>query len=220
MTKSPSEQPKMTNRRTGTAWHRSCPPFCISRSLRGGRAALSRAALATLEPAAAEGQPDKNLLIFCMAGMSYKIWFLSGWPPPVSGACLRFCRARPRRARARTAPPAPRPLGGWRAGARSRPALGARRGYSAACGRRVRARALRLRRAALARRRSLRSRRLFRGKYSAPIRKVVQSLTYHVRAISGILKTRPKGKDTCKVRHIPCRKNRREPPCRAALSLS
>lgn len=109
-------------------------------------------------------------------------------------------------------PARPSPLrGGWRAGARSRPALGTRRGCSAACGRRVRARAQRRkRRAALARRRSLRSRRLFRGKYAAPIRKVVQSLTYHVQAVSGILKTRPKGKDTRKEFAISLRKKTKE----------
>ena len=156
--------------------------------------------------------------------MSYKIWVLYGWFCPRCPCVWLwpsvFGSARPRRARARTAPPAPRPPGGWRAGARSRPALGDRWEYSAACGRRVRARALRLRRAALAQGRSLRSRRLFRRKDIAPIRKVVQSLTYHVQAISGILKSWPTGKDACKVRHIPCRKNGREPPERAALSLS
>lgn len=202
-----------------------CSPLGLRGRCVGGARRSAAPPCPPLRPRRAAIQSYKTLLIFCMASMSYKIWVLYGWfcprCPCRCPCCCWVCRARPRRARVRPAPPAPRPPGGWRAGARSRPALGTRRGCSAACGRRVRARAQRRkRRAALARRRSLRSRRLFRGKYAAPIRKVVQSLTYHVQAISGILKTRPKGKDTCKVRHIPCKKNGREPPNRAALSLS
>lgn len=64
-----------------------------------------------------------------MASMSYKIHVLYGWPPALPRAVLLGlpCACAPR---ARSPCPArPSPLrGGWRARARSRPALGARRG--------------------------------------------------------------------------------------------
>lgn len=84
-----------------------------------------------------------------MASMSYKtyvvVWLAArATARGAAGAAVCLCAARC----ARPARRAPRPAAGWRARARSRPALGDRRGCSAACGRRGRAPPPRLRRQA------------------------------------------------------------------------
>lgn len=72
------------------------------------------------------GQVCPTKSTFCMAGR-----------PRCRARCSWACRVPVRRALRSPCPARPSPLrGGWRARARSRPALGDRRGCSAACGRR------------------------------------------------------------------------------------
>lgn len=109
----------MTHRGVGAAFVRSCPPLGL-RALLSGGAALSRAALPRRRARRAAIQSYKNLLIFCMASMSYKIWFLYGWFCPRCPCLwlwlLRSSRARPRRALRSPCPARPSPSGrlaGW-----------------------------------------------------------------------------------------------------------
>ena len=143
----------MSNRRAKPDWVTKSPPlinrkaaclvqvaFLLRALLVGARSPLGGSPCPRRRPR--PPQSYKTSLPFCMTGAAIQnsgCCMAGAARVRVCGA-LRACRRRARAARcARPARRAPRPAAGWRARARSRPALGDRRGCSAACGRRGRA---------------------------------------------------------------------------------
>lgn len=156
----------MSNRRAKPDWVTKSPPlinrkaaclvqvaFLLRALLVGARSPLGGSPCPRRRPR--PPQSYKTSLPFCMAVrpvIQNSGCCMAGAARVSLAGCLRCRRRRARAARwPRPARRAPRPAAGWRAWARSAPALGDRRGCSAACGRRGRAPPPRLRRAGSAR---------------------------------------------------------------------